>query len=43
MRLGQLARQLDIKIEKIVSFLKKEKQITIGEHPNTKVDDGLVD
>ncbi len=42
MRLGQLARQLDIKIEKIVTFLEKEKKITIGEHPNTKVEDDLV-
>lgn len=42
MRLGQLARQLDIKIDKIVTFLEKEKQITIGEHPNTKVEDELV-
>ncbi len=42
-RLGQLARQLNIKTDKIVSFLSKEKQCTIGEHPNTKVPDELVD
>ncbi len=29
MRLGQLARQLEIKPEKIVTFLEKEKSITI--------------
>jgi len=43
MRLGQLARQLDIKPEKIVSYLEKEKAITITKHPNSKVDDDLVD
>ncbi|PCJ26981.1 MAG: hypothetical protein COA97_04600 [Flavobacteriales bacterium] len=43
MRLGQLARQLDIKSEKIVSFLAKEKEITIKEHPNSKVEDDLID
>ena len=42
MRLGQLARQLDIKIDKIVTFLEKEKKVTIGVHPNTKVEDELV-
>ena len=42
MRLGQLARQLDIKIDKIVTFLEKEKKVTIGVHPNTKVADELV-
>ena len=43
MRLGQLARQLDIKPEKIVSFLEKEKSITITSHPNSKVEDDLID
>ena len=42
MRLGQLSRQLDIKIDKIVTFLEKEKKVTIGVHPNTKVADELV-
>ncbi len=42
MRLGQLARQLDIKPEKIVSYLEKEKEITIKSHPNSKVDDDLI-
>jgi len=43
MRLGQLARQLDIKPEKIVSFLEKEKNITITLHPNSKVEDDLIE
>ena len=43
MRLGQLARQLDTKPEKIVSFLEKEKSITIKSHPNCKVEDDLIE
>lgn len=43
MRLGQLARQLEIKPEKIVSFLEKEKQLTIKSHPNSKVEDELIE
>lgn len=43
MRLGQLARQLDIKPERIVSFLLTEKEITIKEHPNSKVEDDLLE
>ena len=43
MRLGQLARQLDIKPEKIVSFLEKDKQVVIKAHPNSKVDDDLIE
>ena len=43
MRLGQLARQLEIKPEKIVSYLEKEKQLTIKEHPNSKVEDDLIE
>lgn len=43
MRLGQLARQLDIKPEKIVSFLEKEKNITIKTHPNCKVEDEFIE
>jgi len=42
MRLGQLARQLDTKPEKIVSFLEKEKSIIIKSHPNCKVEDDLI-
>lgn len=43
MRLGQLARQLDTKPEKIVSFLEKEKNVTIKSHPNCKVEDDLIE
>jgi len=43
MRLGQLARQLDIKTEKIVSFLENEKNLTVKTHPNSKVEDDLID
>jgi len=43
MRLGQLARQLDIKPEKVVAYLAQEKEITIKSHPNSKVEDDLVD
>ena len=43
MRLGQLARQLDTKPDKIVSFLEKEKNVTIKSHPNCKVEDELID
>ncbi len=43
MRLGQLARQLEIKPEKIMQFLEKEKKITLNPHPNSKIEDNLVD
>ncbi len=43
MRLGQLARQLEIKPDKIVSFLEKEKNITVKSHPNSKVEDDLIE
>ena len=43
MRLGQLARQLDTKTDKIVAFLEKEKQLTIKTHPNSKVEDDLIE
>jgi hypothetical protein len=43
MRLGQLARQLEIKPEKIVSFLEKEKNIIIKSHPNSKVEEDLIE
>lgn len=42
-RLGQLARQLEIKTEKIISFLEKERKITIKTHPNSKIDDDLIE
>lgn len=43
MRLGQLARQLETKPEKIVEFLEKEKNITVKSHPNAKVEDELIE
>jgi hypothetical protein len=43
MRLGQLARQLETKPEKIVLFLETEKKITVKMHPNAKVEDELIE
>ncbi len=43
MRLGQLARQINISTDKIVSFLEKEKKITINPHPNAKIPDEHID
>lgn len=43
MRLGQLARRLSIKTDKIVKYLNDEKDTQIGEHPNTKIPDEFVD
>lgn len=43
MRLGQLARQLDVKTTDIVTFLEKEKKTTIKTHPNSKVPDELIE
>jgi hypothetical protein len=43
MRLGQLARELEVKQEKIVSFLEKEKNTSIKLHPNSKVEDHLIE
>ncbi|SFT55326.1 hypothetical protein SAMN05216474_1278 [Lishizhenia tianjinensis] len=43
MRLGQLARRLSIKTDKIVKFLEETKDTKIGEHPNTKIPDEFVD
>jgi hypothetical protein len=43
MRLGQLARQINISTDKIVTFLEKEKQITINPHPNAKIPDEQID
>ena len=42
MRLGQLARQLEVKTDDIVTFLEKEKELTIKSHPNSKVEDELI-
>ena len=41
MRLGQLARKLDIKPTQIVSFLKKSHSITIDESLNSKIEDNV--
>ena len=43
MRLGQLARQLEIKPENIVNYLEKEKGIILNSHPNSKVDDEWIE
>jgi len=43
MRLGQLARQINISTDKIVSFLEKEKKIIINPHPNAKIPDEHID
>ncbi|MDX1445803.1 hypothetical protein [Lishizhenia sp.] len=43
MRLGQLARRLSIKTDKIVKFLDESKDTQIGTHPNTKIPDEFVD
>jgi hypothetical protein len=41
MRLGQLARKLDIKPTQIVSFLKKSHSIIIDESLNSKIEDNV--
>lgn len=43
MRLGQLARKLNVKQTDISSFLEKESGITIEITPNLKLEDDLVD
>lgn len=43
MRLGQLARQINISTEKIVTYLEKEKQVTLNPHPNAKIPDEHID
>ena len=42
MRLGQLARKLEVKSADIVSYLASEHKAEISAHPNSKVDDKLV-
>jgi len=42
MRLGQLSRKLDIPIPEIVSIVANEFDVTIGDHPNIKMDDSHV-
>lgn len=39
MRLGQLARKLDIKTDEIVSYIKDNHKVEINKHPNAKVPD----
>ena len=43
MRLGQLARKLNIKPTQIVSFLTKEHSITIDESLNSKIEDTILE
>lgn len=42
MRLGQLARKLDIKPTQIVSFLKKEHSILVDDSLNSKIEDNVL-
>jgi len=43
MRLGQLSRKLDLSTSKIVTFIEKEFEVTIENHPNTKIDDNFLE
>jgi len=43
MRLGQLARKLDIKPTQIVSFLKKEHSILVDDSLNSKIEDDVLE
>lgn len=43
MRLGQLSRKLDLSTSKIVTFIEKEFEVTIENHPNTKIDDSFLE
>ncbi len=43
MRLGQLARKLDVKTKDVVSFVHHSLQQEIKEHPNSKVPDELIE
>lgn len=42
MRLGQLARKLEVKPADIVKYLEKENKTEMNSHPNSKVEDGLI-
>ncbi|MBL4651517.1 MAG: hypothetical protein JKY53_01460 [Flavobacteriales bacterium] len=42
MRLGQLARKLDVKPAEIINYLASEHKTEMNTHPNSKVDDKLV-
>ncbi len=43
MRLGQLSRKLELPSSKIITFIEKEFEVTINEHPNTKIDDSFLE
>lgn len=43
MRLGQLSRKLNVSIPEIVTIVADEFGVTIGDHPNIKLDDSYVD
>ncbi len=43
MRLGQLARKLDVKQDKILSFLEENHDIIIENHPNSKIEGDALD
>jgi len=43
MRLGQLARKLDIRPTQIVSFLKKEHTISVDDSLNSKIEDDVLE
>ncbi len=43
MRLGQLARKLDVKPSEVRSFLKDELNIELDENPNVKLEDDQID
>jgi stage VI sporulation protein D len=43
MRLGQLSRKLELPSSKIIAFIEKEFEVTINEHPNTKIDDSFLE
>ncbi len=43
MRLGQLARRLEINAKDVVTFLEKEHAINITNHPNSKIPDSVLD
>lgn len=43
MRLGQLSRKLELPTAKIIAFIEKEFEVTISDHPNTKIEDSFLD
>jgi hypothetical protein len=43
MRLGQLSRKLELSTSKIVTFIEKEFEVTLENHPNTKIDDSFLE